>query len=123
MGKGKVESMIKRIQRKLDYLHIRNVRLIKGSLEEVDLPDQSIDVIVSNLGINNFENPEEALRTSFKVAKPDGQLVMTTNLAGHMHEFYDVFRETLIGLKFEDRLTAFEKHVGHRGTVVYATLG
>lgn len=111
------DSAIKRLQRKLDYLHIRNVRLIKGDVEDVDILDQSIDVIVSNLGINNFKNPEKSLSNCFRVAKPNGRLVLTTNLMGHMHEFYDVFRETLINMKLEDRLAAFEKHVSHRGTI------
>jgi ubiquinone/menaquinone biosynthesis C-methylase UbiE len=111
------DSAIKRLQRKLDYLHIRNVRLITGDAEDVDLLDQSIDVIVSNLGINNFKNPEKSLRTCFRVAKPDGRLVLTTNLVGHMHEFYDVFRETFIDMKLEDRLAVFDEHVSHRGTV------
>jgi arsenite methyltransferase len=111
------DSAIKRLQRKLDYLHISNVRLIMGDVEDVDILDQSIDVIVSNLGINNFKNPEKSLRNCFRVAKPNGRLVLTTNLMGHMHEFYDVFRETLINMKLKDRLAAFDKHVNHRGTI------
>jgi len=83
-----------------------------------ELPDdESIDLIVSNLGINNFENAAAVLKSCFRVAKPDSRLLLTTNLAGHMSEFYDVYHATLIELGRSDRLAALDAHVSHRGTI------
>ncbi|HJT31378.1 MAG TPA: class I SAM-dependent methyltransferase [Pirellulales bacterium] len=106
-----------RLQRKIEWLDLRNVRLMRQDAATIDLPDASVDLIVSNLGINNFENMDAVLETCFRVAKPGGQLFLTTNLAGHMQEFYDVFRDTLSELGMHDRIAALDAHVQHRGTV------
>jgi arsenite methyltransferase len=91
--------------------------LLERAAEELELPDASVDVIVSNLGINNFKNVDAVLRTLFQVATPDARLFLTTNLEGHMAEFYDVFRETLVELGQTHRLVGLEEHVRKRGTV------
>jgi arsenite methyltransferase len=83
----------------------------------LDLPDASVDVIVSNLGINNFADPGAVLQTCFRVARPGSTLLLTTNLVGHMAEFYDVYRAVLIELGLLDRLATLDAHINHRGTV------
>jgi len=111
------EAGMRRLQRKLEYLGIENVRLIEHDAAELDLPDASIDVVVSNLGINNFANADAVLHTCFRVAKPGARLVLTTNLVGHMREFYDVYRATLMELGFADRLAVLDAHINHRATL------
>ena len=106
-----------RLRRKLDHLGVGNVVLIEQDAAALDLPDASIDLVVSNLGINNFENAAAVLKACFRVAKPDARLLLTTNLAGHMSAFYDVYRATLIELGQIDRLAALDTHISHRGTV------
>ena len=111
------EAGMRRLRRKLESLGIENVRLIEHDAAELDLPDASIDVVVSNLGINNFANADAVLRTCFRVAKPGGRLVLTTNLVGHMQEFYDVYRATLVELELADRLAILDAHIHHRATL------
>ena len=106
-----------RLRRKLDHLGVGNIVLIEQDATAIDLPDASIDLVVSNLGINNFENAAAVLESCFRVAKPGARLLLTTNLAGHMSEFYDVYRATLIELGQIDRLAALDAHISHRGTV------
>lgn len=106
-----------RLRRKLGYLGLGNVRLLEQDAAAIELPAESIDVVVSNLGINNFEDPGAVLSACFRVCRPGAAVLLTTNLTGHMAEFYDVFRETLIELGQADRLPALESHVRHRGTV------
>ena len=110
-------SVMQRLRRKLDRLHLQNVRLLEQDAVGLDLPDASVDLAVSNLGINNFDRPEAVLEMCLRVVKPGGRLVLTTNLVGHMQEFYDAFRVTLIEVDLADRLTALDAHVRHRATV------
>ena len=110
-----------RLRRKLAYLGLDNVRLLEQDATALDLPEASIDVVVSNLGINNFEDPDAVMRAVFRVAKSNASLLLTTNLTGHMAEFYEVFRTTLIELGQSDRLVTFDNHVRHRGTVESVT--
>ncbi len=111
------EAAITRLTRKLDHLGIQNVRALAQDVAAIDLPDASVDLIVSNLGINNFDNREAALRSCFRVAKPGARLFLTTNLVGHMAEFYDAYRSVLVELGFSDRLAVLDAHIGHRATV------
>lgn len=112
---------MRRLRRKLEYLGIENVRLVERDAAELDVPDGSVDVIVSNLGINNFANVDAVLRVCFRAARSGARLLLTTNLVGHMHELYDAYRATLLDLGFEDRLPHLEAHIHHRATVDSAT--
>ena len=64
-----------------------------------------------------MKTQKKVLKSCFRFAKLDCRFVLTTNLVGHMQEFYDIYQATLFDLGLEDRLTAFEKHVNHRGTI------
>ena len=111
------EAATKRLVRKVEHLGLKNVRTIVQDAAAIDLPHESVDLIVSNLGINNFDNAEAVLRTCFQVAKPGASLVLTTNLVGHMGAFYDAYRIVLVELGFASQLAALDAHINHRATV------
>ncbi len=111
------EAAINRLNRKLNHLGIQNVRTLVQDVATIDLPDESVDLIVSNLGINNFDDPKAALQSCFRVAKPGASLFLTTNLVGHMTEFYEAYRNVLLELGFSDRIAALDTHINHRATV------
>lgn len=107
----------KRATKKIKNYGLTNVEIINSSAEQIPFGENTIDLVVSNLGINNFENPSLVFRECCRVLKPQGRLVLTTNLNGHWQEFYDIFERTLKQTgheKIVDRLTA---HQEHRGTV------
>jgi len=106
-----------RLRRKLAHLGLDNVVLLEQDAAALDLPDSSVNVIVSNLGVNNFADVDAVMRELHRVAKPGAGLFLTTNPAGHMAEFYDVFRAALVELGQSDRLPALDAHIRHRGTV------
>ncbi len=108
---------MKRLRRKIEQRALGNIRLFEQDAATLELMDESVDVIVSNLGINNFENPDAVLGVCFRAAKPGATLLMTTNLTGHMAEFYEVYRAVLIEMGRSDRLEALEENIRHRGTV------
>jgi arsenite methyltransferase len=106
-----------RLRRKLDTLGLDNVRVLEDDAAALDLPDDSVDLVVSNLGINNFEHPEAVVHTCVRIMKPGATLALTTNLAGHMEELYRVYRDTLHELDRRDRLSTLEDQVQRRGTI------
>ena len=58
--------------------------------------DATFDLMVSNLGVNNFDGScGRHPRVPPRVAKPGAILALTTNLQGHMQEFYAIFDEVL----------------------------
>jgi precorrin-6B methylase 2 len=106
-----------RLRRKIEQRQLTNIRLLEQDAATIDLPEASVDVIVSNLGLNNFEDPGAVLRRCAQLAKPGAMLLLTTNLVGHMVEFYTVYRSVLVETGQHDRITALEAHINHRGTV------
>jgi arsenite methyltransferase len=72
-----------------------NVQILEADASQLPFADASFDLIVSNLGVNNFADPAAVLAECFRVAKPGARLVLTTNLMGHLSEFYEVFRQIL----------------------------
>src|SRR6516162_2989464 len=49
---------------------IENVEFLKGEIENIPLPDNSVDVIISNCVINLSADKDKVLRETFRVLKP-----------------------------------------------------
>lgn len=111
------ESAIQRLERKIKHLGLHNVRTLIQDAKKIELPRDSVDLVISNLGINNFEDPEGTLRHCFHLSKPGAELILTTNLVGHMAEFYEAFRWVLLEKGLDDRINLLESHIQHRATV------
>jgi ubiquinone/menaquinone biosynthesis C-methylase UbiE len=92
-----------------------NVTLHEGSASAMPFADGTFDLIVSNLGVNNFDDRAAAIRECRRVAQSGATLALTTNLQGHMKEFYDVFAQVLAS--DHDALQRLRAHVEHRATV------
>ena len=105
-----------RTRYKIDVLKIKNVRLIEGDASSLSFPDDTFDLIVSNLGVNNFDDPQKVLMEGFRVAKKGAQIVLTTNPKGHMDTFYTIYAKTLKDLHREDLMTGLTAHIEHRLT-------
>jgi len=78
---------------------------------------EEFDLVISNLGINNFANPTKVLKECARVTKAGGKTALTTNLQGHMREFYDVFETTLRGAGDDGSLQNLRNHIDKRATI------
>lgn len=114
------EAALRRADRKRQAYGLANVWLVKGDGSRMPFRSGEFDLVVSNLGLNNFDDPPTIATECRRVLKSDGTLVMTTNVKGHMSEFYDIFRKLLVergDSNYLNRLAANEDHRGTRQSV------
>ena len=105
------EAAVDRIKTKIKIYGIQNVEVISGVAEKIPLPNNSIDLIISNNGLNNVNDLEKVLRECLRISKTGAKLIFTYNTEKTMNEFYLVFEQVFREKNMADEIGLMKDHI------------
>ncbi len=102
---------IKRTNKKIQFYGIKNIEIMEGSAENIPLDNKSVDLIVSNNGLNNVNDLDRALSECSRIIKYKGQFIQSVNLDSTMIEFYETFEKLLNELDMAHEIEKMKIHI------------
>jgi ubiquinone/menaquinone biosynthesis C-methylase UbiE len=100
-----------RANKKIEYYRITNIKIFEGVAESIPLKDNSVDLIVSNNGINNVSDITQVISECSRIIKSGGQFVQTMNLDKSMFEFYGQLEKVLSDLSMSTEIELMRQHI------------
>lgn len=110
------ETAVKIARSKVERLSLSNVHLTLGDAAKMPFEEKFFDLIVSNVGVNNFDHAEQVITECYRVLKRPGRICLTSNLQGTFSEFYDAYRLTVRELGHKELVEKINEQERHRST-------
>ncbi|MEJ2240080.1 MAG: arsenite methyltransferase [Gemmatimonadales bacterium] len=76
-GLDMTDEMLSLARKNAAEAGVENVEFLKGEMEDIPLPDNSVDVVISNCVINLSADKRRVLAESFRVLKPGGRFAVS----------------------------------------------
>jgi arsenite methyltransferase len=129
-GLDMTDEMLALARENLEKSGLTNVEFLKGEIESIPLPDNSVDVVISNCVINLSADKSRVIAEAFRVLKPGGRFAVSDVVVrgNDMPEAVRRSMELWIGCvagaleesTYRDTLTkAGFEHVGLESTRIY----
>ena len=96
------EEMVRKARQNLTKTGFKNIEFVQGDIEEMPLPYNSFDVVISNCVLNLVPDKQKAFAEIFRVLKPGGHfcisdVVTSRNLPGKLREAAEMYAGCVSG--------------------------
>jgi ubiquinone/menaquinone biosynthesis C-methylase UbiE len=103
-----------RTKQKIDFFNIRNVLLLYCGAEKIPLGSGTIDLVVSNNGINNVQDAESAFSEIGRVCRKGASFIASMNTGGTMKKFYEIFISVLNEENLSGTVPLVKEHIRNK---------
>src|ERR671912_1514987 len=76
-GLDMTDEMLALARKNQEEAGVENVEFLKGEIEKIPLPDEHVDVVISNCVINLSTEKEKVLGEAYRVLKPGGRFAVS----------------------------------------------
>lgn len=108
------KAALQKTRDKIELFQLANVTILEESANNISLQNDSIDLICSNLGINNFANAKQVYSECYRLLKQGANLALTSNPIGTFKELEIVFSTVLTNMNCSH--AALSDYFNARGT-------
>lgn len=110
-GLDMTDEMLDLARRNQEKSGLTNVEFLKGHIEDIPLPDNSVDVIISNCVINLSGDKPQVFAEAFRVLKPGGRfavsdVVLSRDLPAELHAVTSLWTGCISGALTQDACVA-----------------
>jgi len=128
IGVDMTEAMLERARENARRGDFANVEFIAGTIEDLPLPDASVDVVISNCVINLSPDKPRVFREAFRVLRPGGRLavsdlVLEAQLPAPLLESIEAWVGCLAGALLRDDYLGAIRRAGFRDVRVVGETG
>ncbi|MDR1358200.1 MAG: methyltransferase domain-containing protein [Coriobacteriales bacterium] len=125
-GLDMTDEMLALAARNAEEAQVTNVEFLKGHIEDIPLPNRSVDAVLSNCVLNFSANKRSVLREAFRVLRPGGRIIISdiVSLAPIPTEAYDAlcsYLGCLNGMSSLEEYQALFESVGFERVVASQT--
>ncbi|MDO8362663.1 MAG: arsenite methyltransferase [Actinomycetota bacterium] len=126
-GLDMTPEMVALARRNIAEAGVENTEILEGTLEDVPLPDGSVDVVISNCVINLSPDKGQALAEAFRVLRPGGlfavsDVVLSRPLPPVAHELLGLWAGCVAGALTTDEYQAMLTEAGFTDIEIVPTL-
>ena len=107
---------VNRTKDKINVFELNNIEIFEKSAANINIENNQIDLVTSNLGINNFEEKAKIYKEIKRILKRGGRLCITTNPIGTFEELFKLFNSILTEMNLEQELVLLSEYIQHRNS-------